>query len=103
MQRALLQSFMPANRALVLKALEKAGRTDLIGSGPDCLIRGSAPARKAEDKPARTGKPSKKDQPRREKTPEKPRKEAKPAKPAKPAAKPAKPAGRNPAPRNKSR
>ena len=26
-------------RKLVIEALEKAGRTDLIGYGPDCLIR----------------------------------------------------------------
>jgi radical SAM superfamily enzyme YgiQ (UPF0313 family) len=39
LQRALLQYFNPKNRALVLEALKKAGRTDLIGNGPDCLIR----------------------------------------------------------------
>lgn len=39
MQRALLQSFKPENRALVLEALKKAGRNDLIGFGPGCLIR----------------------------------------------------------------
>ena len=39
MQRALMQFFLPANRPLVVKALKKAGRTDLIGFGPDCLIR----------------------------------------------------------------
>ena len=39
MQRALLQWFKPENRALVEKALRKAGRTDLIGTSPDCLIR----------------------------------------------------------------
>jgi uncharacterized radical SAM protein YgiQ len=38
MQRALLQYFKPENRALVIKALKKAGRTDLIGPGPECLI-----------------------------------------------------------------
>ncbi len=38
MQRALLQAFLPENRNLVLKALQKAGRQDLIGFGPDCLI-----------------------------------------------------------------
>ena len=37
-QRALLQYFKPENRAIVLKALRDSGRTDLIGSGPDCLI-----------------------------------------------------------------
>ena len=37
-QRALLQYFKPENRALVLSALKRAGRYDLIGTGPDCLI-----------------------------------------------------------------
>lgn len=40
MQRALLQYFAPQNRALVLEALRKAGRADLIGTGPNCLVRG---------------------------------------------------------------
>ncbi len=38
MQRALMQYNRPQNRALVEKALIKAGRRDLIGFGPDCLI-----------------------------------------------------------------
>lgn len=38
MQRALLQSFLPENRKLILQALKKAGREDLIGNGPNCLI-----------------------------------------------------------------
>ena len=38
MQRALLQYFIPANKPLVIKALRKAGRTDLIGSGKKCLV-----------------------------------------------------------------
>ena len=38
MQRALMQYFIPANRPLVLEALRRAGRTDLIGHGPDCLV-----------------------------------------------------------------
>ena len=37
-QRAMLQYFKPENRALVEKALLAAGRKDLIGTGPDCLI-----------------------------------------------------------------
>jgi len=36
-QRALLQYFRPENRALVLDALKRAGRTDLIGYGKYCL------------------------------------------------------------------
>lgn len=38
MQRALLQFKRPENRMLVIKALKKAGRSDLIGYGPDCLL-----------------------------------------------------------------
>ena len=37
-QRALLQYFKPENKPIVLKALKDCGRTDLIGTGPDCLI-----------------------------------------------------------------
>ena len=37
-QRALLQYFLPKNRDIVLSALRKYGRTDLIGNGKDCLI-----------------------------------------------------------------
>jgi len=39
LQRALLQWFDPGKRKLVEEALTKAGRTDLIGYGPRCLIR----------------------------------------------------------------
>lgn len=38
MQRALMQYKAPRNRQLVLEALQKAGRLDLIGSGPKCLL-----------------------------------------------------------------
>ena len=38
LQRALLQFFKPECYADVRTALEQAGRTDLIGVGPDCLI-----------------------------------------------------------------
>jgi uncharacterized radical SAM protein YgiQ len=38
MQRALLQYGKPQNRELVEEALTMCGRTDLIGSGPLCLI-----------------------------------------------------------------
>lgn len=37
-QRALLQYYRPENRQLVLTALKKAGRFDLIGTGKNCLI-----------------------------------------------------------------
>ena len=39
LQRALLQFDKPDNRALVLEALRKTGRVDLIGSGKKCLVR----------------------------------------------------------------
>jgi len=37
-QRALLQYFRPENRRTVIEALEEIHRTDLIGSGPNCLV-----------------------------------------------------------------
>ncbi|HHU06316.1 MAG TPA: YgiQ family radical SAM protein [Clostridiales bacterium] len=39
LQRAMLQWFLPQNRKLVLEALIKTGRQDLIGYGKGCLIR----------------------------------------------------------------
>ena len=45
-QRALLQFFAPENYFTVHQALEQAGRADLIGDGPDCLIP-SRPPREA--------------------------------------------------------
>ena len=39
LQRALLQYARPENRNLVREALRKAGREDLIGTGPECLVR----------------------------------------------------------------
>jgi len=41
MQRALMQYRNPKNRLLVTEALKEAGRTDLIGDDPRCLIRES--------------------------------------------------------------
>ena len=58
MQRALLQWRRPDKRPIVLAALKKAGREDLIGFGKECLIR---PAR-GEKPPA----PPKKAAPRRD-------------------------------------
>ncbi len=46
-QRALLQYFRPENKALVLSALRKAKRFDLIGTGKNCLV---APDRTAQNK-----------------------------------------------------
>ena len=37
-QRALLQYFKPENKEIVLSALKKAGRYDLIGTGKNCLV-----------------------------------------------------------------
>lgn len=39
MQRALLQYRRPENRVLVIEALKAAGRQNLIGFGPECLVR----------------------------------------------------------------
>jgi uncharacterized radical SAM protein YgiQ len=49
MQRALLQFFKPENYFEVRRALEQAGRHDLIGSGCDCLIP-DRPPQEALDK-----------------------------------------------------
>ena len=57
-QRALLQYFRPENREIVLDALRRAGRTDLIGNGKHCLV--SAPVapnrRQSPKKPIRNTK-----------------------------------------------
>ena len=81
MQRALMQYRNPANYALVKEALVKAGRTDLIGFTPQCLIRPYPPkaprrdAEKSEKQPAASQKPSQKGaaQPPRAAAPKKPR------------------------------
>ena len=61
MQRALIQYKNPNNYDLVYEALEKAGRLDLVGYGPECLIKpmkpklpgkGGKPASKSGQKPA---------------------------------------------------
>ncbi len=51
-QRALLQYFKPENREIVLKALRAAKRFDLIGDGPQCLVKDDRP-RRAATAPAR--------------------------------------------------
>lgn len=53
MQRALLQYRNPKNYGIVLKALKKAGREDLIGYGEKCLIRPPKQGRKYNDKQRR--------------------------------------------------
>ena len=45
LQRALLQWKRPEKRRLVMEALHKAGREDLIGYGPDCLLRPIRPVK----------------------------------------------------------
>ena len=52
LQRALLQWKRPEMRRLVVEALHRAGREDLIGYGKDCLIR---PLHSSREKPQ--GKP----------------------------------------------
>ena len=60
MQRALLQWRRPDKRPIVLAALKKAGREDLIGFGKECLIRPargqSAPSAGRKTAPHRGGK-----------------------------------------------
>lgn len=61
MQRALIQYRKPENYKLVKEALHKAGREDLIGYGPNCLIRpvppkpGKGGSSKGSDKSAGKG------------------------------------------------
>ncbi|MBE6536702.1 MAG: YgiQ family radical SAM protein [Ruminococcaceae bacterium] len=51
LQRALLQYSRPENANLVREALKLAGREDLIGNGPECLVR---PAFRGVDKSSYT-------------------------------------------------
>ena len=63
MQRALIQYRDPKLYDLVEEALRKAGRTDLIGYGPKCLIRPVKPKKGREEKrraSARSGRSGKK-------------------------------------------
>ena len=68
LQRALLQWKRPELRRLVIEALHKAGREDLIGYGKECLVRplvrppaadartGRSDAKRTNDDPRRTGR-----------------------------------------------
>jgi len=56
MQRALLQYFRPQNKEIVIEALKKAGRRDLIGSGPKCLVEDNAPSGRKRASDGRGGK-----------------------------------------------
>jgi hypothetical protein len=53
MQRALLQFFKPENYFEVRRALEQAGRQDLIGNGCDCLIPDRPPQEALDDRRAK--------------------------------------------------
>ena len=62
MQRVLLQYAEPKNREAVIQALEAAGRKDLIGVGPSCLVQPQhrEPQKKSAPRPegrTRSGKP----------------------------------------------
>lgn len=70
LQRALLQWFVRENAPLIRRALVKAGRTELIGFGADCLVRpeagggkgaGGKAGRKKGPRPPQTGKAAKKE------------------------------------------
>lgn len=52
MQRALLQWKRPDKRKLVIEALKAADREDLIGYGPECLVRPDPPKNRKKDAPA---------------------------------------------------
>ena len=55
-QRALLQYFKPENHEKIRKALLRAGRRDLIGSGPNCLV--PAAPQQTHRPPSRSTKPT---------------------------------------------
>ena len=55
LQRALLQFHRPENADLVREALIKADRADLIGYGPECLVR---PAKDSRPAPKQNGRPN---------------------------------------------
>ena len=67
MQRALMHFFKPYNHALVIAALKKAGREDLIGWSADCLVPPHPSRLKSEQK--KTKVCSKNDRMRRERDP----------------------------------
>ena len=55
LQRALIQYRDPKNRALVLEALKKAGRMDLVGHDAKCLIRPQRPGGSSSAKGGKAG------------------------------------------------
>jgi uncharacterized radical SAM protein YgiQ len=56
LQRALLQFFKPENYFDVRKALEQAGRQDLIGGGCDCLIPAQPPREALQSRRAKANR-----------------------------------------------
>lgn len=89
MQRALLQWKRPDKRKLVIEALKEAGREDLIGFGPQCLVR---PEGGRKPLPEKSAKPAANIALQNGKKPERPVKKAgwakaKPKKNARPAGK----------------
>ena len=56
LQRALLQFFKPENYFEVRRALNEAGRQDLIGEGCDCLIPSKAPREAVDGRRRRASK-----------------------------------------------
>lgn len=66
MQRALIQYRNPHNHDLVTEALHKAGREDLIGYGPKCLVRPDRSERSDKDRTgSRNGLPHQRKRPKR--------------------------------------
>lgn len=65
MQRALIQYRNPKNYELIIEALEKAGRTDLIGFDKKCLVR---PTYKDKDRFGTKRNPMKEAAPKKKKT-----------------------------------
>jgi hypothetical protein len=61
LQRALLQFFKPDNYFEVRKALEQAGRADLIGGGCDALIPAHPPKEAVEERRRRANDAAKGD------------------------------------------
>ena len=59
LQRALLQYYIPENAASVREALISAGRRDLIGYGPQCLVTPSAPKKQNSNKGKNAGRKKK--------------------------------------------
>ncbi|MEG1246065.1 YgiQ family radical SAM protein [Gordonibacter sp.] len=55
LQRALIQYRDPKNHDLVVEALKKTGRRDLVGYGPKCLVRPGKDERPGNRLPAQSG------------------------------------------------